>query len=47
MGTRLLMDSTPAPMATSMAPAITAWAARKWMACWAEAALAVDRRARD
>ena len=34
MGTRL-MDSTPAPMVTSMAPAITAWAT-KWMACWAE-----------
>ncbi len=34
MGTRLI-DSTPAPIATSMAPAITAWAA-KWMACWAE-----------
>ena len=34
MGTRLI-DSTPAPMATSIAPAITAWAA-KWIACCAE-----------
>ena len=34
MGTRLI-DSTPAPMATSMAPDMTAWAA-KWMACWAD-----------
>ena len=29
------MASTPPPMTTSMAPAMTAWAA-KWTACWAE-----------
>ena len=29
------MDSTPAPMAMSIAPESTAWAA-KWTACWAE-----------
>ena len=34
MGTRLIA-STPPPMTTSMAPDITAWAA-KWTACWAE-----------
>ncbi len=34
MGTRLI-DSTPPPMAMSMAPDMTAWAA-KWTACWAE-----------
>ncbi len=34
IGTRV-MDSIPGPMATSMAPEMTAWAA-KWMACWAD-----------